>query len=52
VASLVTPQLAHWSCNDDGEAAIKDGFCDAEQGRFASCIQRSGAEPARKLQRL
>jgi hypothetical protein len=41
--------VAHWSCNEEGEAAIKDGFCDAEQGQFAGCIQKSGAEPARRL---
>ena len=33
--------IGHWVCNEDGEAEIKDGFCDAEQGRFVACVQKT-----------
>lgn len=35
--------LAHWECNDDGDAAIKDGFCNDPQQRVADCLQKSAA---------
>jgi hypothetical protein len=31
--------LERWECDEDGNAAIKDGFCDAEQSAFAHCAQ-------------
>jgi hypothetical protein len=34
---------AHWECNEEGEAAIKDGYCDAEQGRFVRCTEHASA---------
>jgi hypothetical protein len=34
--------LAHWECNEEGEAAIKDGYCDAEQGKFVACAGKQG----------
>ena len=33
--------IGHWECNEEGEAAIKDGFCDAEQGKFVACAQKT-----------
>jgi hypothetical protein len=35
--------LAHWECNEEGEAAIKDGYCDAEQGKFVACAGKQAA---------
>ena len=37
--------LRHWECNELGEPAIKDGFCDAEQGKFVACAERSAGAP-------
>ena len=33
--------VAHWECNEDGEAAIKDGYCDEEQGKLVACAQKT-----------
>jgi hypothetical protein len=30
-----------WECDPDGIAAIKDGFCEGEQARFASCLEHA-----------
>ena len=38
--------LRHWECNDMGEPAMKDGYCDAEQGRFVACAQGGEGAPA------
>jgi hypothetical protein len=35
--------LSHWECNEQGESAIKDGYCDAEQGKFVACAGKQGA---------
>jgi hypothetical protein len=44
---LAREPIAHWECNEAGEPAIKDGYCDAEQGGFVRCAQRpSGRGPA------
>jgi|KBSMisStandDraft_5_1062788.scaffolds.fasta_scaffold788309_1 hypothetical protein len=42
------PQSA-WECSDEGDAALKDGFCDEQQGRFASCLQRTAAAPPARI---
>jgi hypothetical protein len=34
-----------WECDADGAASIKDGFCESEQERFATCLERSAAVP-------
>ena len=31
--------IQNWECAPDGVAAIRDGFCDAEQGRTVACMQ-------------
>jgi hypothetical protein len=31
--------LAHWECSEDGEPVVKEGYCDAEQGKFVACLQ-------------
>lgn len=36
---LVDQPLTHWECAEDGVAAIRDGFCDAEQGQAAACME-------------
>lgn len=38
--------VAHWECNEDGEAAIKVGYCDQEQGKFVACAQKTATAPA------
>ena len=34
--------LSSWECSEDGDAAIKDGFCDKPQGQFVHCIEQAG----------
>lgn len=34
------PSASH--CNEDGEAEIRDGFCDTEQERVAACLEKAG----------
>ena len=34
--------LEHWECDPETRAAaIKDGYCDAEQGAIVACLQRA-----------
>jgi hypothetical protein len=44
---FATQPLTAWACDDDGQAALKDGFCTPEQSRFAGCLQRATTHPAR-----
>jgi hypothetical protein len=37
-ACLVKEPIAHWECGEDGIAAIRDGFCDAEQSDASRCL--------------
>jgi len=39
--------LAHWECTPDGQPAIKDGYCDREQGRFVTCAEKNAGPPPR-----
>ena len=32
---------ANWECGEDGLASIREGFCDAEQGHFAACVEKT-----------
>lgn len=32
--------LERWECDEDGNAAIKEGFCNEEQATFAHCAER------------
>ena len=34
--------LSSWECSEDGDAAIKDGFCDKQQGQFVHCVEQAG----------
>lgn len=37
-----THPAEHWECDPmTGAAAIKDGYCDAEQGAVVACMQRA-----------
>jgi hypothetical protein len=38
---LTRQPLAHWECDPEGEAAIKDGYCDQQQGTFAGCLSKA-----------
>jgi hypothetical protein len=31
--------IAHWECNAEGEAALKNGICNAEQRLLVTCAQ-------------
>jgi len=31
--------LSSWQCSEEGDAAMKDGFCDTQQGQFVRCIE-------------
>jgi hypothetical protein len=36
---LLRQPLQNWECGDDGVAAIKEKFCDPEQGRAVTCME-------------
>jgi hypothetical protein len=38
VGCMVTKPPKDWECSEEGIAALKDGVCDDEQGRFMTCI--------------
>jgi len=46
--------LSAWECSEDGDAAMKDGFCDQPQGRFTACVEGGshGAAPPAPTQSL
>jgi len=44
LSCLAREPLEHWECNSDGEPAIKDGYCDAEQSKFVACARVGGAK--------
>jgi hypothetical protein len=37
---LVKQPTARWQCDEDGVAAIRDGFCNDEQARVVGCMQQ------------
>jgi hypothetical protein len=39
---LVQQPLQRWECDDDGVAAIREGYCDSEQGQVVACIEVNG----------
>lgn len=39
-ACLVPQPLQNWQCDEDGVAAIRDGFCEAEQKASFECMQQ------------
>jgi len=38
-ACLVKEPSSHWECDDDGVAAIREGFCDATQAAALACME-------------
>lgn len=36
---LLREPLAHWSCAEDGVAAIREGYCDSEQAQAVACME-------------
>jgi hypothetical protein len=38
---LSAQPVQNWECLEDGTGAIREGFCDAEQGRFAACLEKN-----------
>jgi len=36
---LLGRPVQDWECAEDGVAAIREGFCDSEQGRVVSCME-------------
>jgi hypothetical protein len=36
---LVRQPLTNWECAEDGVAAIREGFCEAEQARAVGCME-------------
>jgi hypothetical protein len=36
---LVAEPLEHWECAPEGVAAIRDGFCQAEQRATVTCME-------------
>jgi hypothetical protein len=41
--------LSSWECGQDGDATIKDGFCDKPQAVFTSCVEHGGPPGAKAL---
>jgi hypothetical protein len=38
-ACLVKQPVKNWECDDDGVAAIREGFCEKEQEKTVTCMQ-------------
>jgi len=36
---LIAEPAMHWECAEDGVAAIRDGFCNTEQGQTVACME-------------
>jgi hypothetical protein len=41
---LATQSADHWECLEDGTGAIRDGFCEREQARFAACLEKNDVQ--------
>lgn len=39
-ACLASQPLSHWECAEDGVGAIRDGYCEKEQGAAAGCVEK------------
>ena len=39
---LVAQPVERWECLEDGTGVIRQGYCEAEQARFALCAQKTG----------
>jgi hypothetical protein len=37
VSCLAQQPLGHWECDEDGLAAIRDGYCEKEQAAIVAC---------------
>jgi len=37
---LLREPLEHWECGEDGVGAIREGYCDQEQGKAAGCMEQ------------
>jgi hypothetical protein len=42
VACLQREPIAHWECDEDGAAAIRDGYCGKEQAAIVECGNAPG----------
>jgi hypothetical protein len=40
-ASMIREPVGHRECAEDGVAAIREGYCDAEQERAIGCMERT-----------
>jgi hypothetical protein len=40
-ACMIREPVGHWECAEDGVAAIREGYCDAEQERAIGCMERT-----------
>jgi hypothetical protein len=40
-ACLLRQPTTHWECDENGIGAIRDPYCNREQGRLAACLERS-----------
>ncbi len=45
LACFARQPAEHWQCDEDGDAAIREGYCDAEQGAFAACLGKARKVP-------
>ena len=41
---LVAQPVERWECLEDGTGVIRQGYCEAEQARFALCAEQTGAK--------
>jgi hypothetical protein len=37
---LLREPIGHWECGEDGEGAIRAGYCDKEQGEAVACMEK------------
>jgi hypothetical protein len=42
IACVARQEPSASRCNEDGEAEIRDGFCDKEQELVAQCLEKAG----------
>lgn len=37
---ILREPIAHWECAEDGVGAIRDGYCNDEQGKAVACMEQ------------
>jgi hypothetical protein len=37
---MLREPIDHWECAEDGMGAIRDGYCNEEQGQAVACMEQ------------